>query len=750
MNLSIDEALLQAKKHVKNGAFVEAMHLFMAVDQQSPGNKFVRKSINKLQKKLGSDYQPVDSSVLSRLVSMGNSGYANDAINEAERLAEAHPKFEKLWDVLGFLYANARAFDKAIDAYKRCLEINQINSEVYKNLGLAYRQTNDLDSAIVSFQNSLRHNPDGFDALVSLAQIYRAKGDKQKSREYYEKIYTIFPDRIDASIEFAQLLFELGQEQESNSLLEKLQTSENVAEQVKFALLANYRSVGDYASAVKICQELLEVEPNSNLYLQHLGDLHANEGKLDQSEECFRQALRLYPDDLSAINNLGVVLGKKGKLQEAIEYFKRALEIEPSHSDSLFNLGNASSKIGQPEKAIEYFEKTIFFAPNRRDAHTNLGSEYRKLGQPSKAMQCFERATQIDPYFACGFYSMGTVAREMGDRKRARSLYNTALNINPKEPDALTNLGMLDVLEGDFAIGWQRYESRWDAKEQKGNIPFQSDKKQWDGEEQDIRLLFWPEQGVGDQIMYSSVLTDLTRRCAEVNVILDRRIVELIKRSFGTIENLNIYSQDERLSHDIYDQHLPFGSSFMHMRPTLESFKSTSSGYLFADPDKLVRISEDLGTAAGKRRVGISWNTVNSEVGHQRRISLEKLVNCFDRETNELVCLQYGDVDYELADVFDKTGVEIKKLNTVDTRDDIDGLASLICMMDEVVSIDNSTVHLAGALNQRTTVLLPLDPDWRWGIQNSQSYIYSNTSLLRQKNYGDWEDVLVELKQRFR
>ena len=51
---------------------------------------------------------------------------------------------------------------------------------------------------------------------------------------------------------------------------------------------------------------------------------------------------------------------------------------------------------------------------------------------------------------------------------------------------------------------------------------------------------------------------------------------------------------------------------------------------------------------------------------------------------------------------------------------------------DSVVTIDNSTAHLAGALGQNVKVLLPFAHDWRWGFNDLSSYWYDNVELYRQ------------------
>jgi ADP-heptose:LPS heptosyltransferase len=91
------------------------------------------------------------------------------------------------------------------------------------------------------------------------------------------------------------------------------------------------------------------------------------------------------------------------------------------------------------------------------------------------------------------------------------------------------------------------------------------------------------------------------------------------------------------------------------------------------------------------------------------------------------------------------TGLDILDLEEIDNFSDIDGLAALISICNDVVSIDNSTVHLSGALGVNTKVLLPLSPDERWGLDDSDSYWYDHLALYRQELADNWSAPLERL-----
>ena len=111
------------------------------------------------------------------------------------------------------------------------------------------------------------------------------------------------------------------------------------------------------------------------------------------------------------------------------------------------------------------------------------------------------------------------------------------------------------------------------------------------------------------------------------------------------------------------------------------------------------------------------------------------------------VNLQYGEVDQEIAQVATELGITVINLDSVNKYDDIDGLAALIEACDLIISIDNTTVHLAGALGKDTCVLLPYSPEWRWMLDRKDSPWYQSLRLYRQPTVFDWGGAFAKLKE---
>jgi hypothetical protein len=169
---------------------------------------------------------------------------------------------------------------------------------------------------------------------------------------------------------------------------------------------------------------------------------------------------------------------------------------------------------------------------------------------------------------------------------------------------------------------------------------------------------------------------------------------------------------------------------------------------LAADPSVVARWRSALPAHGDRLSVGFSWRggTVKTR-RDQRSLVLEQLRPILTRDDCTFVSLQYGDVSEEIETfnaTLDKKIIHFPK----DSIDDFEDLAGLIGALDIVVSVQNATVHLCGALGKPCLAMLPWKPEWRYGKYGSQMPWYSSVELLRQSQSGDWDSVLAAVESR--
>ncbi len=117
-----------------------------------------------------------------------------------------------------------------------------------------------------------------------------------------------------------------------------------------------------------------------------------------------------------------------------------------------------------------------------------------------------------------------------------------------------------------------------------------------------------------------------------------------------------------------------------------------------------------------------SENSVDSEVEEDRALLRRLGIQTFD--------LGYDDQPFDA-------------IPFVDT-------AAICQVVDDVVCVDSSVGHLAGALGCRVQLLLDCASDWRWMKERTDSPWYPNTTLIRREKAEDWSSVLERVLRGWR
>lgn len=106
----------------------------------------------------------------------------------------------------------------------------------------------------------------------------------------------------------------------------------------------------------------------------------------------------------------------------------------------------------------------------------------------------------------------------------------------------------------------------------------------------------------------------------------------------------------------------------------------------------------------------------------------------------DFVCLQRGAVIEELTQLRQTHGTTL--LHYPHVTDDIDDLAALISALDYVLSVQSTTVHLAGALGRPCHALVPFSAEWRYRDDGQEMPWYPSVTVHRQAAPGAWEPVI--------
>jgi Tfp pilus assembly protein PilF len=504
-----------------------------------------------------------------------------------------------------------------------------------------------------------------------------------------------------------------------------------------------HHQAGRLAQAERIYRQILAIDFQHADSLHLLGMIELQAGRHEAAGEMIRQAIAIDDRQAAYHSNLGTVLQGQGKLDEATARYRQALALQPELAEVYSNLGNILQAQGKVDEAVACQERALALKPDLAEAHFNLGNILQDQDKLDEAAACYERAVAHKPGYAVAHHSLGRTLRHLGNVDQALVEYRRALAVQPDYAQARLSQALAQLLQGDFGAGWRNFESRWQSPDQV--TPMRAYwQPLWSGEKLAAgRVLIWGEQGIGDEIMFAGLIPDAVRTGNRCALDCDARLKPLFARSFPGVDVVS--GLDPMLDPELeIAAHLPSASLPGLFRTNSAAFAATASPYLATDVMERERFRARY--ADGRRLAGLAWYTNNRQTGRQRSIDLPLLAPLFERSDIRWISLQYGDRD-ALEQLTAATQAPVLIDCDVDQLADIDRFAAQIAALDMVITIDNSTAHIAGALGVPVWVMLPFAPDWRWLLERADSPWYPTMRLIRQPRRGDWQSVVQTVQK---
>ena len=623
-------------------------------------------------------------------------------------ILSVQPDNSEILHLLGLTFHLQGNHERAVEYLQKALHFDEGNAAIHYDLGNVFHEQGRLNEALGAYQKALEIEPENSDALSNLGMVCHDLGQRDEAIMYYQKALELAPQN-------AMIHNNIALAYQENEELEK--------------------AIAHYGRAIQL-------EPNyADAYL-NMGTVFMQEENLDHALMYFRKSVGLNPRLTEAYTYMAHILVQQGKFSEAIPLLKGLLKSYPNSPEIHNNLGNVLSEMWNMDEALFHLNAAVELHPDFAEAHANLGNTLAKMGDLDEGMKHIERALHLDSRMEEALINLGTLYKEKGQFREAYSCYQKAVLLNQDNADARFNQALIELLRGNFREGWEGYELRWKVKyaqERKFPQPL------WNGESLTGKKIFiYAEQGIGDEIMFAACLPEVIGQSELCIVESDERLVPLFQRSFPEAKVIKRLDGDKHPP-DIprADYQIAAGSLPRLLRPDLRRFPGRTS-YLIPEESKVEEWTKRYRELGEGINVGISWRGGSSpDVIRVRSMELDQWADLFSVERVHFINLQYADFREELVRAEDTLRVKIHDWEDANPLTDLDGFAAKIAALDLVISVDNSTVHLSGALGSPVWVLLPYVCEWRWMQDFQDTPWYERVRLFRQDKPGDW-DVVFE------
>ena len=469
------------------------------------------------------------------------------------------------------------------------------------------------------------------------------------------------------------------------------------------------------------------------------------EGKLEEAENAYKEALAQDSDNAEIYNLLGVLKLQQKDVISAVSLVEKAVEKQPNayFYETLFQTYIRAKLYKEiVKKAPEVLQKF----PDDFSLMFNIALAYKNLKKNKEAISFYERALKIDPSSYDAWFNLSHLYSVEAQTNNALSALKICQKIRPNDPDTEYFLSLALMRVKDYDKGLKLFENRvcrdtavalqiksYPNKARIDNL--------WKGENiKDKTLLVYYEAGFGDVIMFARYLPLVAQKCKKLILMCQKPLSKLFKEnSLGIDEIIDTYVPEKDLEFDV---HAPLLSLPYLLKLKGDKVFAYSSGYLKPNM-QLVEEYRQKYFNNDKIKVGIKWQG-NTYYDFDRVIPAKSFIPLMQVENTQYYSFQTfeGSEDTKVLDGIIDIGKDLI---------DFSQTAAAMANLDLVICNDTSLAHLAGAMGIPCWVLLPYEVNWRWHTDLSVCDWYDSVKLFRQHKQNDWsgvfEDVLAEMHE---
>lgn len=514
----------------------------------------------------------------------------------------------------------------------------------------------------------------------------------------------------------------------------------NVIEAIRmYREYSSYLHNNDGEEACK--KELLAVRAAFLKKLIDFVELEENKTKTGDLIACYQELIVAFPKNEDLYVKCAKCFKKLEQYDIEVELLEKAFKIKPFGLENLKTLYDAYRNNEQLEKAKETAEKIIEKEPDNSDNYYRLGeisdkiyNKYEKEEDIKNAILNLEIAKKMNPNKKLYYKALTILYTKTGDFQKVKEAWDNCFKFKSQITNTdFVDYGMFLIRTGDFKNGFEFYEKRFITETKavqypKINKPLYDGKKDISGK----TLLVQSEQGFGDVFLFSRFFYELKNRNIKIIARVPNTTLEIVKRSFPFVQAV---SNEKKLEDINFDYHIPLMS--LPLALNLNKANIPNKGkYLFADENKTKEFKNKLFNN-NKFKIGINYKGSLRGL-NTRNVPLEELLPLTKINNVQVYSLQFDEPD----ETFKDTNI----INLAPYIKTFDDTASLTDNMDLMITADNSTMNLSGALGKKTFCLFNMIPEFRWfDLKENDVKWYSFVKPYQCKKQSEWKPVIEKM-----
>jgi len=487
-------------------------------------------------------------------------------------------------------------------------------------------------------------------------------------------------------------------------------------------------------------EQLNESSLNEQTQMLNHALILRNIGKGNDALDVYKDLLKRYPQNINTYIGYGFTLNFLKRFQEAVDVYLQGMEVERDNFGILYNLGITYLNQFDYSNALKY----LLLAQEKNNKSVDLlltiAVCYAKKRNFDAAYHSVDQAKQLEPNNLLIPFQMGTLFMQQDKNEMALQYFDEVIKLEPNHIEANYHKGLVLLKEERYKEATQYYRYRVIRKNNKFGIfnDFELPRINKDSE----ILVSW-EQGIGDEILNMALLNDIKNKVKSVTYITQDKLIDWFRLNLPDVSFIADKDSKEYIKENTHKKQLNIASLMSYIDDWDAYFKTPISWKASeAIKEKYIKKYK----SNNEKILGISWKSANKKIGDEKSIPLSKMAPILTK--NKIISLQYGDVKQEIDQVNSQEKLNIIYDHELDYYDDINSLAALISICDEVITCSNVTAHIAGRLGVKTYLMVPksFGNIWYWNSDFKYSKWYPSVKIFRQEIDGDWSHLIEKIK----
>jgi len=370
---------------------------------------------------------------------LAGMGHLSRSLNRLKNLERFEPKNEEVLLTMASIYSQLREHNKAINLYRKALEIGgeEYEDEINLEIALEYENMDRFDKAIETLQEALSKKPDNETLLYELAYCFEATDRYQECIGYYKAFIDRHPFSFPAWYNLGnayQKMEKLPESIEAYDYCLAIQSDFAPAFYNKAHALFKQEK---YHETIQVLEESYAVEPPQSPVYCHIGECFEKLGEYDKALFYYRKSISQDETYADAYLGIGMVMDLQDHTADSLAFIEKAMVMEPDNPDYALFMVEMLKKLKEFVRARAITQALVSRFPDNEDVWIDHADIYFSMDDLQGALDMIQEGWQKIPNSAVIGYRKVAYLLESGKHAEAEELL---LRLHANEPEGAEEL----------------------------------------------------------------------------------------------------------------------------------------------------------------------------------------------------------------------------------------------------------------------------------------------------------------------